>query len=304
MRYGIFSGYKVGGHVLVLAQSRGNINILRVLAALTERTNRKMKRVLLPLLLALVIGVTPVFSADFVIKRAAIVLDGVKDADIESKTTVFPLATGGVPDGGAYIAYVSYDSGNIYFACDAEDDVIITSDTAEADFRDSDYIRFYISTQEDFEGVTTMGVNHYAFVWTPKPQVREASMTSYGGAGHAELDGDLADEFVSSASGVTTTGWYLEAAIPWTVIGLPAGTDLANKVIGIMIISGDTDVDDAGPEVNEREGEARLASDTTAAGGYWSSPDHFRTATFAMAEVVTAVSPDAKLTTTWGGLKE
>jgi hypothetical protein len=275
------------------------------IAALTERTNRKMRRVLFPLLLALVIGVMPVFGADFVIKRAAIVLDGVKDADIESKTTVFPLTEGGVPDGGAYVAYVSYDSGNIYFACDAEDDVIITSDTAEADFRDSDYIRFYIGTQEDFEGVTTMGVNHYAFVWTPKPQVREVSMTSYGGIGHAELDGDLADEFVSSASGATATGWYVEAAIPWTVIGLPAGTDLTNKVIGIMIISGDTDEDNSpNSVVQEREGEARLASDATGAGGYWSSPDHFRTATFAMADVVTAVSPDAKLTTTWGGLKE
>jgi hypothetical protein len=264
-----------------------------------------MRRVLFPLLLALVIGVMPVFGTDFVIKRAAIVIDGVKDADIESKTTVFPLTEGGVPDGGAYVAYVSYDSGNIYFACDAEDDVIITSDIAEADFRDSDYIRFYIGTQEDFEGVTTMGVNHYAFVWTPKPQVREVSMTSYGGVGHAELDGDLADEFVSSASGVTATGWYVEAAIPWIVIGLPAGTDLTNKVIGIMIISGDTDADNSpNSVVQEREGEARLASDATGSGGYWSSPDHFRTATFAMAEVVTAVSPDAKLTTTWGGLKE
>ncbi len=264
-----------------------------------------MKYVLLPLLLALVIGVTPVFGADFVIERGTIVLDGVKDADIEAKTTVFPLATGGVPDGGAYVAYVSYDSGNLYFACDAEDDVVITSDVAEADFRDSDYIRFYIGTEEDFEGVTTMGVNHYAFVWTPKPQVREASKTSYGGVGHAELDGDLADAFIQSASSTTANGWYLEAAIPWTVIGLPVGTVLTDKVIGIMMISGDTDEDNSpNSVVNEREGEARLASDATAAGGYWSSPDHFRTATFAMADVVAAVSPDAKLTTTWGGLKE
>jgi hypothetical protein len=264
-----------------------------------------MRQVLLPLLLALVIGVTPVFGADFVIQYGTIVLDGDKDADIEAKTTVIPLTAGGVPDGGAYVAYVSYDSANIYFACDAEDDVIITSDTAQADFRDSDYIRFYIGTQEDFEGVETMGVNHYAFVWTPKPQVREASMTSYGGVGHAELDGDLADEFVSSASGATAAGWYLEAAIPWTVIGVPVGTDLTNRVFGIMIISGDTDVDDDPTgDVNEREGEARLESDATGAGGYWSSPDHFRTASFAMADVVSAVSPATKLTTTWGGLKE
>lgn len=264
-----------------------------------------MRHMLFPLLLVFILSATSVFSADFVIKHAAIVIDGVKDADIGTKTTVFPLTTGGVPDGGAYIAYVSYDSANIYFACDAEDDVIITSDTAQADFRDSDYIRFYIATQTDFEGVQTMGKNHYAFVWTPKPQVREASKTSYGGVGHAELDGDLAEKFVHSASGKTAKGWYLEAAIPWPVVGLPVGTNLANKVIGIMMISGDTDVDkDPTGATNEREGEARLASDATAAGGYWSSPDHFRTATFAMADVVSAIFSAAKLTTTWGGLKE
>ena len=264
-----------------------------------------MKRVLFPILLVLVISATPILGADFVIKRGTIVIDGVKDADIDAKTTVFPLKEGGVPDGGAYTAYVSYDSGNIYFACDAGDDVIITSDTVQADFRDSDYIRFYIATQADFEGIQIMGKNHYAFVWTPKPQVREASKTSYGGVGHAELDGDLAAKFVLSASGKTAKGWYLEAKIPWTVIGLPVGTNLTNKVIGIMMISGDTDADkDPTGATNEREGEARLASDATAAGGYWSSPDHFRTATFAAADVVSAVFPATKLTTTWGKLKE
>jgi len=271
-----------------------------------------MKQALFSLLLVLVIGVSSVFSADFVIKQGALVLDGIKDADIETKTTVFPLADGGVPDGGAYVTYVSYDAGNIYFACDAEDDVVLSSDTAEADYRDSDYIRFYISTQDDFEGVETMGENHYAFVWTPKstadtwePQVREVSKTSYGGVGHAELDGDLAADFVNSASGATANGWYLEAAIPWTTVRLPVGTNLTNKVIGIMMISGDTDEDNSPDSVvQEREGEARLASDATAAGGYWSSPDHFRTATFEVGLVTAAVSTAAKLATTWGGLKK
>lgn len=271
-----------------------------------------MKKALFSLLLVLVMGAAPVLGADFVIKRGALVLDGIKDADIEAKTTVFPLTTGGVPDGGAYVTYVSYDSGNIYFACDAEDDAVISSDTAEADYRDSDYIRFYIGTQEDFEGVETMAENHYAFVWTPKseadtwePQVREVSMTSYGGVGHAELDGDLAAAFVSSASGPTTRGWYLEAAIPWTTVRLPVGTDLTGRIMGILMISGDTDEDNSpNSVVQEREGEARLASDATAAGGYWSSPDHFRTATFEAGFVVAAVSPAAKLTATWGDLKK
>ncbi len=93
-------------------------------------------------------------------------------------------------------------------------------------------------------------------------------MTSYGGVGHAELDGDLANDFVSSASSTTANGWYLEAAIPWSTIRVPVGTDLTNKVIGIMIISGDTDEDNSpNSVVNEREGEARLASDATGAGG-------------------------------------
>lgn len=271
-----------------------------------------MKQALFPLLLVFVIGVTPVFSADFVIKHGTIILDGVKDADIEAKTTVFPLEDKGVPDGGAYVTYVCYDSSNIYFACDAEDDVVLSSDVVGPDFRDSDYIRFYIGTQEDFEGVTTMGENHYAFVWTPKgqadtwdPQVREVSKTSYGGVGHAELDGDLAAGFVQSASGPTATGWYLEAAVPWATVNLQAGTDLSGKVIGILMISGDTDVDnDPTGATTEREGEAKLASDATAQGGYWQSPDHFRTATFAVGVTGTAVFPAAKLAMTWGRLKK
>lgn len=270
-----------------------------------------MKRTLC-LLLFIVIGVTPAFSADFVIEHGSIILDGKKDADIEVKATVIPLADLGVPDGGAYVTYVCYDSSNIYFACDAEDDVVISSDGAQADFRDSDYIRFYIGTQEDFEGVTKMGDNHYAFVWTPKsqadtwvPQVREVSKTSYGGVGHETLNGDLAADFVFSASGETSAGWYLEAAIPWSTINVAEGTDLTNKVIGILMISGDTDEDnDATGATNEREGEAKLASDGTAQGGYWNSPDHFRTATFAVGVTVAAVFPAAKLATTWGSMKQ
>jgi len=68
-----------------------------------------------------------------------------------------------------------------------------------------------------------------------------------------------------------------------------------------MFISGDTDQDDAGPEVQEREGEARIPSDETAAGGYWNSPDHFRVAELERGKL--AVEPAGKLTTLWGSLR-
>jgi hypothetical protein len=181
---------------------------------------------------------------------------------------------------------------------------------AEADYRDSDYIRFYLATEDDFEGVTILTETQYAFVWTPQdedgnwnPQVREVSMTSYGGAGHAELDGDAAADFVNSKSGPTDDGWYIEAAIGWDVVGVAKNEqELLGRIVGIMFISGDTDQDDAGPEVQEREGEARIPSDETAAGGYWNSPDHFRMAELERGNL--AVRPAGKLTTLWGGLRK
>jgi hypothetical protein len=252
---------------------------------------------------------------EFTIRIGTLKIDGVKDADIDDKCTAFELteriaqAGGGLDADSNYMVYVCYDKDNVYFACDAEDDEVISSDVAEADYRDSDYIRFYLATEDDFEGVTILTETQYAFVWTPQdedgnwnPQVREVSMTSYAGAGHAELDGDAAADFVNSKSGPTDDGWYIEAAIGWDVVGVGRSEqELLGRIVGIMFISGDTDQDNAGPEVQEREGEARIPSDGTAAGGYWSSPDHFRVAELERGNL--AVEPAGKLTTTWGEIR-
>jgi len=196
---------------------------------------------------------------EFTIKIGTPNIDGVKDADIENKCTVFELteridAVGPLDKDSNYIVYVCYDKNNIYFACDADDDVVISSDIAEADYRDSDYIRFYIATEEDFEGITVFTKNHYAFVWTPQDkdakwnlQVREASKTSYGGIGHAKLDGDAVAEFINSKSGPTDNGWYIEASIGWDVLGIKKDEkELLGRIVGIMFISGDTDKDNEG----------------------------------------------------------
>ncbi len=254
-------------------------------------------------------------NPEFTIQIGRLIIDGVKDADIDDRCTVFELtersdhAGGPLDNDSNYTVYVCYDRDNVYFACDADDDTALSSDVAEADYRDSDYIRFYLGTEDDFEGVDRLQETQYAFVWTPQdedgnwnPQVREVSMTSYGGVGHRNLDGDAAADFVKSRSGPTDDGWYIEASISWDVVDVEKDErELLGRIVGIMFISGDTDVDNAGPEVQEREGEVRLPSDKTALGGYWNSPDHFRVAELEKGNL--AVKPTGRLATLWGALK-
>jgi len=264
------------------------------------------------------ICVSNVFAAskpEFTIQIGTLKIDGVKDANIEDKCTAFELTEridqvgGGLDADSNYIAYVCYDIDNIYFACDVVDDVVISSDVAEADYRDSDYIRFYLATDDDFEGVIKLTKTQYAFVWTPQdkdgnwnPQMREASLAAYGGAGHPKLNGDEAADFVNSKSGPTDDGWYIEAAIGWDILDVKNDEkNLLGRIVGIMFISGDTDQDNEGPAVQEREGEARLPSDKTAAGGYWDSPDHFRVSELENGKL--AVEPTDKLMALWGALK-
>ena len=258
------------------------------------------------------------FAADdpeFEISIGKLTLDGEKDAGIQDKCTEFELdvrvnhAGGPLDNDSDYTVYVCYDRQAIYFACDADDDVPLSSDVAEADYRDSDYIRFYLATEDDFEGVDRMDENHYAFVWTPQdkngdwnPQVREVSKTAYGGVGHIDLEADLAADHVMSASGPTNDGWYIEAAIDWDVLGVEATERaLLGRIVGVMFISGDTDIDNEGPAVQEREGEARIASDETQIGGYWSSPDHFRVAE--LEDGLLPVDAVGKTAVVWGAVK-
>lgn len=254
-------------------------------------------------------------NPEFTIPIGKLKIDGVMDTGIDNICAAFELteridfAAGPLDGDSNYMVYLCYDADNIYFACEAEDDITLSSDLAEADYRDSDYIRFYLATDDDFEGIITLTETQYAFVWTPQdedgewnPQVREVSKTAYGGAGHFELDGDAAADFVNSKSGPTDNGWYIEASIDWDVLDVEKNDkDLLGRIVGIMFISGDTDVDDFGPATQEREGEARLPSDKTAAGGYWSSPDHFRVAELESGNL--AVKPTDKLTSLWGALK-
>jgi len=302
-------------YVLILPLAQKNDQHFSCLDGLRERIKPKMKRMSLPILLVLIMSAMPIFGADFVIEHGTIIIDGVKDDNIANICTAFELterinAAAALDNDSSYVVYVCYDQNNIYFACEAVDDVVVSSDVAEADYRDSDYIRFYLATEDDFEGVTVLTKTQYAFVWTPQdldgkwnPQLREVSNTSYGGAGHPKLDGDAAADFINSKSGTTDDGWYVEAAIGWDVLGVGnSEKELLGRIMGILFISGDTDQDNAGPDVQEREGEARLSSNKTAGGNYWSSPDHFRVAELEKGKF--AIEPVDKLAATWGEAKK
>ena len=128
-----------------------------------------------------------------------------------------------------YVIYVCYDRDAIYFACDANDDKVLSSDISQTRFPRFGLYSFYLSTEDNFDKVFVLQKNHYVFVWTPQdtsgkwgnPQIREvsASKPSFGGVGGlTKINGDLAANFITSKSDPTSDGWYIEAAIGWDVV--------------------------------------------------------------------------------------
>jgi len=80
-----------------------------------------------------VFNVSAASKPEFTIKIGKLKLDGVKDADLDKKCTVFELterinhAGGPLDNDSEYTVYVCYDKDNIYFACDADDDKVLSS---------------------------------------------------------------------------------------------------------------------------------------------------------------------------------
>jgi len=230
------------------------------------------------------------------ILSARMVIDGNPDEDLDQKATVFELlqvrSGGGI---GPYKVYLCYDAENFYFACEAEDDFVSCKDDIERDFMDSDYIRFYICVGDDFKGRQTLnGKNDWAIVFTPTdtednwmPMVRECP---YNGPGHGSMEGD--DITPNRASGETNDGWYLEAAIPFSLFDVTY-EELSEGIFGIYFIAGDSD------KAGVRTGEISLEG--VGAGSYWESPDYWQESRFGALLLVDSLS---KISTTWGKIKE
>ncbi len=237
------------------------------------------------------------FAADpHEILSAQLVLDGKPDADLEQKTTIFELTQGRIGGGiGPYTVYLCYEAENIYVACQAVDDVVSCLDDVTADFMDSDYIRFYICVDSDFKGRQTLnGKTDWAIIFTPQdteenwvPMVRE---DPYNGPGHGAIEND--DITKKRFSGETDDGWYLEAAVSFSLLGTTYA-ELSELTFGVYFIAGDTD------KSGVRTGEMSLEG--PGAGNYWNSPDFWQESV--LGEFM-AVQSAGKLSSTWGLIKD
>ncbi len=226
---------------------------------------------------------------------AQMVIDGKPDANLEQKATAFELTQGRIGGGiGPYTTYLCYDAENIYFACAAKDDVVSCKDEATPDFMDSDYIRFYICVDDDFKGRQTLnGTTDWAIIFTPQdikdnwmPMVKE---DAYNGPGHGAMRND--DITSQRASSATDDGWFVEAAIPFSLFEV-THDELSKLTFGVYFIAGDTDADGA------RSGEMSLTG--PGAGNYWQSPDYWQESV--LGEFV-AVDRAGKISATWGEIK-
>ena len=229
------------------------------------------------------------------ILSAQMVIDGKPDADLEEKAAVFELTQGRIGGGiGPYTAYLCYDAENIYFACNAKDDVVSCKDNVERDFMNSDYIRFYICVDDDFKGRQALnGKSDWAIIFTPqdtednwKPMVKECP---YNGPGHGAIEGD--DITPKRASGPGDDGWFIEAALPFSLFDTTYD-ELSGRIFGVYFVAGDTDKSGA------RTGEMSMQG--PGAGNYWNSPDFWQESK--LGEFI-AVDSASKVSITWGWIK-
>ena len=236
------------------------------------------------------------FAADpHEILSAQLALDGKPDADLEQKATIFELTLSRIGGGiGPYTVYLCYDAEYIYMACLAVDDFVSCFDDVTADFMSSDYIRFYICVDDDFKGRQALnGKTDWAIIFTPqdteenwKPMVRE---DPYNGPGHGAIEGD--DITTKRFSSETDDGWYVEAAVPFSLLDTTY-EELSELTFGVYFIAGDTD------KSGVRTGEMSLEG--PGAGDYWQSPDYWQESV--LGEFM-AVQASGKLSSTWGLIK-
>ena len=136
--------------------------------------------------------------------------------------------------------------------------------------------------------------NDWALIFTPqdtkgnwKPMVKECP---YNGPGHGAISGD--DVTTKRASGSLNDGWYLEAAIPFSLFGVNH-VELSKRTFGIYLVAGDTD------KSGTRTGEVTLPGD--GAGNYWNSPDFWQESRLGK---FMSVEKSGKLSITWGLIKQ
>jgi hypothetical protein len=236
-------------------------------------------------------------AAQHIIPSGQLIIDGKPDADLENKALLFELTQSRIGGGiGPYVVYVCYDAENIYVACEAVDDSVSCKDETTEDFMDSDYLRFYICVDDDFKGRQALnGESDWAIIFTPQdtddnwiPMVKECP---YNGPGHGAITGD--DVTAKRASGAVADGWYLEAAVPFSLLGTTR-EELSKITFGVYFIAGDTD---AG---GTRTGEVSLGG-AAGGGNYWNSPDFWQESK--LGEYNVAVDIVDKAATMWGRMK-
>jgi hypothetical protein len=147
---------------------------------------------------------------------------------------------------------------------------------------------------EDFKGRTTLnGKSDWCIVFAPQdvdgnwmPMVKECP---YNGPGHGEISGD--EITPNRASGPGDDGWFIEAAIPFTLFETTYD-ELSKLTFGVYFVAGDTDASGA------RSGEMSMVG--PGAGNYWNSPDFWQESR--LGEFM-AVDGAHKLSATWGWIR-
>jgi len=235
-------------------------------------------------------------AASTIIPYGKMTIDGKLDAGLEEKAAKFDLSlvciVGTIKD-DYFSTYLSYDQDYLYFACTAKDNDVSCKDVVSRDFKDSDYIRFYINVEGDYKKRQQLdGKGDWAFIFTPQnskgkwqPMLKECG---YNGPGHGDLDGDKVTK--KRKSGPINGGWYVEAAIPFDLFEKKL-KDLEKANLGVYFIGGDTD------KGGVRSGEVRVPAE--GAGGYWQSPSYWQPAELGPF----SVTLEDKLATLWSNIK-
>ena len=236
-------------------------------------------------------------AAPTIIPYGKMTIDGKPEADLAAKAARFDLSlvciAGTIKD-DYFSTYMSYDEDYFYFSCTAKDNNISCKDAVSRDFKDSDYIRFYINVEGDYKKRQQLdGKGDWAFIFTPQnskgkwePMVKECK---YNGPGHGDLEGDEVTN--KRKSGPIDGGWYVETAIPLALFEKKL-KDLEQANLGVYFIGGDTD------KGGVRSGEVRVPAD--GAGGYWESPSYWQPAKLGPF----SVDPVDKIATIWGEIKQ
>ncbi|MCD6220065.1 metallophosphoesterase [Candidatus Calescamantes bacterium] len=199
------------------------------------------------------------------------------DGDLSEWNNAYPIAFTsenidiGNPSKGDFglVAYLLYDSKNLYFAAKVSDDTVSCQyseeqDTSpDRDFKDNDYIRLYISARWDKKR-TFLGKDDYCFIFTPtgpgkKPMMK---LCSYGGYNHRNFN---LSEIKIASKIAEKKGYTLEVSIPFSSIQYDPSKSLT---MGVNIMAGDTD--------NPSEGrKSSYALNFRGIPDYWASSHSF-----------------------------